>query len=117
MCINNRPTVIPFDIIEGKLTITVGHRSSRLDDTMNLENEPTLIIKRSCDTTKSFSHTYLDEDHFRNLQTWREEAGHLSTTATGLTMVFDKRNTINIFKNLHCITHASKENMIHLLER
>lgn len=113
---NGKPTIIPFDIVEGESPLILGLDVKRFADTINLAQPSILKIKRPSDKAERHFHTYLDKDINGNLRTWVEIAHHPKLSVNSLMSSVDKHRTLNIVKKLHRFSHASSSDMACLLE-
>ena len=104
--VENRPTVIEFDLVRGESPLIMGLDIKRYADTVNSDSPSWIRFKRPCDTRERKFFTYIDNDETGNRRLRIEIVPHKefchSSLLGGMKIRFDK----NAIKRIHRFTHA-----------
>ena len=109
--INGKPTLISFDLVNGRSPLLVGLDIKRYADTLNRTTPSTLVFKRPEDTTERKFHTYIAPDDDGNERIRVEITPHAQSTSSSLMGSQTTRQELNMVKRVHRFSHATSREM------
>lgn len=113
---DGKPTMLTFDLVEGRSPLIIGLDVKRHADTMNRAETPSIVFRRPCDTSDRSFYTYIAKDGDGNDRIWFEIVPNMGTTSASLMGNTVGRREVGMVKKVHRLTHATSEEMKRLFK-